>query len=137
MSRGTPGSWGKGYRARSACRPSMRPPLRFWFRRDRRAAGTLGILGVMLAVGCLIENKLRSAIRRPGANPVVAVVGGLGVTLAVAPAVIGVRAVAPPDARSDRLVSARRGRRRRRLLLDVRSPVRPTASRGQSASGAG
>jgi hypothetical protein len=60
-------------------------------RPSRRAAGTLGALGAMMAVGCLIENKFRSVIRAGGGDPVVAAVGGVAFALAVAMAVVGVR----------------------------------------------
>jgi hypothetical protein len=59
-------------------------------RQSRRAAGTLGTLGATMAAGYLIENKFRSAMRRPGKDPVVTAVGGAGFILAVAMAVIGV-----------------------------------------------
>ena len=60
-------------------------------RRSRRAAGMLGTLGATMAAGYLIENKFRSAMRRPGRDPVVTAVGGVGFILAVAMVVIGVR----------------------------------------------
>ena len=60
-------------------------------RRSPRAAGTLGTLGVTMAAGHLIENKFRSAMRRPGKDPIVTAVGGVGFILAVAMAVIGMR----------------------------------------------
>jgi hypothetical protein len=60
-------------------------------RPSRRATGALGALGAMMTVGCLIENRIRNAIRTPGADPIVAVVGGAGFALAMAMAVLGVR----------------------------------------------
>ena len=60
-------------------------------RRSQRAAGTLGTLGVTMAAGYLIENRFRSAVRRPFMDPVVTALGGGGFILAVAMAVIGLR----------------------------------------------
>ena len=60
-------------------------------RRSRRAAGTLGTLGATMAAGYLIENKFRSAMRRPSEDAVVTAVGGVGFVLAVAMAFIGAR----------------------------------------------
>lgn len=60
-------------------------------RRSRRAAGTLGILGGTMAVGYLIENRFRSAMRLPAREPLVTTLGGLGFILAVAMAIIGAR----------------------------------------------
>jgi len=60
-------------------------------RRSRRAAGTLGTLGATMVAGSLIENELRSAMRRPLKDPVVTAVGGTGFILAVAMAFLGVR----------------------------------------------
>jgi hypothetical protein len=60
-------------------------------RPSRRAAATLAWLGAMMVVGCLIENKVRSAIRAPGQDPVVTVSGGVTLALSVAMAVLGTR----------------------------------------------
>ena len=60
-------------------------------RPSARAAGTLGGLGAMMAAGCLIENGIRGAIRA-GGDRVAGAVGGVMFALAVAMAVVGVRA---------------------------------------------
>ena len=64
-------------------------------RASRPAAAALAGLGLMMVVGSLLENKIRSAIREPGADRVVTVVAGLGLGLAVGMVVVGV-----PTARS-------------------------------------
>ena len=48
-------------------------------------------LGAMMAAGCLIENEIRGAIRA-GGDRVAGAVGGVMFALAVAMAVVGVRA---------------------------------------------
>lgn len=60
-------------------------------RRSQRAAGTLGTLGAFMVAGCLVENRFRSAVRRPFMDPVVTAIGGGGFVLAIAMAVMGVR----------------------------------------------
>ncbi len=58
-------------------------------RPSRRAARTLCGLGAAMAAGYLIENKFRSAMRRPREDLVVTTVGGAGFILAAAMAVVG------------------------------------------------
>jgi hypothetical protein len=64
-------------------------------RASRPAAAALAGLGLMMVVGSLLENKIRSAIRDAGADRVVTVIAGLGLALAVGMVVVGV-----PTARS-------------------------------------
>ncbi|GAA1968761.1 hypothetical protein GCM10009776_34840 [Microbacterium deminutum] len=66
-------------------------------RPSRRAAGTLGTLGAAMTAGYLIENQFRTAMRHPGHDRVVPMVGGGGFLFAVVMAVIGLR-----EARSTR-----------------------------------
>ena len=78
-------------------------------RRSRRAPGTLGTLGATMVAGSLIENKLRSAMRRPLKDPVVTAVGGTGFILAVAMAFLGVREARSARFRATQRVESRTG----------------------------